>query len=113
MNSNSYTKYCKFCGAQIPADAVVCTSCGRQVEILKTASQPVIVNNNITGARLCNKWVAFVLCFLFGFLGAHRFYEGKIGTGILYLFTCGLFGIGWLVDLIIIIFRPINYPSYR
>lgn len=47
-----------------------------------------------------NKWVAFFLCLFLGFLGAHRFYEGKIVTGILYLCTLGLCGIGVLVDLV-------------
>ena len=40
-------------------------------------------------------WVA--LTFL-GIFGIHRFYQGKIGTGLLYLFTLGLFGIGVLYD---------------
>ena len=56
-----------------------------------------------------NKWVAFLLCFFLGYLGAHRFYEGKIGTGLLWLFTGGLLGIGWLVDLIIILTKPNPY----
>ena len=47
-----------------------------------------------------SRWVAFVLCFFFGILGIHRFYVGKVGTGLLYLFTGGLCGIGWLIDLI-------------
>lgn len=36
---------------------------------------------------------------IFGFLGAHRFYYGKQFTGTLYFFTLGLFLIGWVVDL--------------
>ena len=30
--NNQQTKFCKFCGASIPMDAVICTKCGRQVE---------------------------------------------------------------------------------
>lgn len=32
-----------------------------------------------------NKWIALALCILLGYLGLHRFYEGKIATGILWL----------------------------
>jgi TM2 domain-containing membrane protein YozV len=46
---------------------------------------------------------AFLLCFTLGMFGAHRFYVGKIGTGLLQLFTLGGFGIWWLVDMIMII----------
>ena len=38
-----------------------------------------------------------------------KFYEGKIGMGILYLFTCGLFGIGTLIDFIVLLFKPNPY----
>ncbi|MCZ7679657.1 MAG: TM2 domain-containing protein [Sandaracinaceae bacterium] len=39
------------------------------------------------------------LLWLFGFLGAHRFYYGKKVSGVIYLFTLGLLGVGWLFDL--------------
>ena len=39
---------------------------------------------------------------LFGFIGAHRFFYGKTISGTIYFFTFGLFGIGWLVDLFLI-----------
>ena len=52
-----------------------------------------------------NKWIALLLCVLFGAFGVHRFYEGKIGTGILYLLTLGVFGFGVLIDFFKILFR--------
>jgi hypothetical protein len=47
--------------------------------------------------------VALVLCIFLGLLGIHRFYLGYTGMGLLYLFTLGLFGIGWIIDLILLI----------
>jgi len=44
-----------------------------------------------------------ILCWFLGVIGGHKFYEGKIGMGVLYIFTFGLFGIGCLVDFIIIL----------
>ncbi len=42
------------------------------------------------------------LLWIFGFLGAHRFYYGKPITGTIWFFTLGLLGIGWLIDLFLI-----------
>lgn len=46
---------------------------------------------------------ALLLCFFFGVLGVHRFYVGKIGTGILQLLTLGGLGIWALIDFIMIV----------
>lgn len=42
------------------------------------------------------------LCWIFGFMGAHRFYYGKQVSGTIWFFTLGLLGVGWLVDLVLI-----------
>ena len=120
------TKFCQHCGGKIPQAAVVCTLCGCQVETIKQAEQPSIVinnsNNNVNtntninqnlatalGVRMRNKWVAFFLCLFLGYFGVHKFYEGRVGMGILYLFTAGLFGFGWFIDCIVLLFKPNPY----
>lgn len=60
--------------------------------------------NYVTIVSDKKKWTAFWLCFFFGFLGIHRFYVGKIGTGLLYLFTGGGFVFGAIIDLFAILF---------
>jgi TM2 domain-containing membrane protein YozV len=42
------------------------------------------------------------ILWIFGFLGAHRFYYGRPVSGTIYLFTLGLLGIGWIIDLFLI-----------
>lgn len=61
--------------------------------------------------------VALILCILLGLIGVHRFYLGYNGLGILYLLTLGLFGIGWLIDIILLIIpnglTPKGKNNYR
>lgn len=50
----------------------------------------------------------FIITLLFGWLGVHKFIQKKYVLGILYLFTFGLFGIGWFIDIIISFARMLN-----
>ncbi len=74
---------------------------------------PVIINNYNpalgTYKQPKDKWMAFALCFFLGYLGIHKFYEGRIAMGIIYIFTVGFWGIGCLVDLILILCKPNPY----
>lgn len=56
-----------------------------------------------------SKWVSFFLCLFLGPLGIHKFYEGRVLLGLLYLFTMGLFGVGVIIDLIVLLFKPNPY----
>ena len=118
MNEQA-TKFCKECGERIAAKAVICPHCGCQVEETHHQEQQpqIIINNsnqnqNVNAgvpANAKNKWVAFFLCWFLGYVGAHKFYEGKIGMGILYIFTFGLFGIGYAIDWIVLLCKPTTY----
>lgn len=63
----------------------------------------------VRGGKACNKTVALVLCIFLGYIGAHKFYEGKMGSGLLYLCTFGIFGIGWIMDILALLFKPQTY----
>jgi hypothetical protein len=98
-------KFCSTCGAVIRKAAEICPKCGvRQMSAPSTgfylgggepASYP-------PGYQPKSWAVTLVLELFLGVLGMHRFYVGKIGTGILMLLTLGGLGIWWLIDLIMI-----------
>lgn len=115
-------EYCKHCGEPIDKECLICTKCGKQVEEIRNIKDDrnIVINNtasanssavvkNVGYGKPKNKWVALLLCIFFGFFGAHKFYEGRILLGIVYLFTAGLFGIGWFIDILVLLFKPNPY----
>lgn len=97
---------CTRCGRENPIGAVFCNGCGAPLPQPQPQTPPIYNARPVYQYPFpispFKRWLAFLLCFFVGALGIHRFYVNKIGTGVLYLFTAGLFGIGWLVDLILI-----------
>ena len=89
MSETSQMIYCSACGKQLHISATSCPGCGA-TQVPPSASDKRILP-------------AMLLCFFFGFLGVHRFYVGKIGTGILQLLTFGGLGIWAFIDFIMIV----------
>ena len=58
-----------------------------------------ITINTVTVKRK-SRIIAFLLAFFFGMLGAHYFYLNRWGWGLLYFFTAGILGVGWIVDIV-------------
>lgn len=112
------TKFCKECGEKIAKKAVVCPKCGCQVENTASAAPQIVIENQnqnvqsqnaVPVGKEKNKWVALLLLLFFGAVGGHKFYEGKVGMGVLYIFTLGLLGVGVIVDFFRLLFKPTHY----
>ncbi len=58
---------------------------------------------SMASTKPINNIMLLVLCIFLGPLGMHHFYANRTGLGLLYLFTFGLFGIGWIADILIIL----------
>lgn len=104
----SGNSFCANCGGEIMQNSIACLKCGVSVTYGSTKnnlhSNFNSSANNLNPYNVSEKsWViTLLLCIFLGELGVHRFYSGKIGTGILWLITVGCFGIGWIVDIIMI-----------
>ncbi len=105
--------YCASCGKDLPAQASFCPACGAAVGGAAGATRggagaapgnlrPYPSRNGIDVSEK-SRLAALLLCLFLGWLGVHRFYVGKIGTGVLMIFTFGGLGIWTLIDLIMII----------
>lgn len=87
---------------------VVSTSTPVQITYANwSAQQNTVTPRTIPNARYipvsvtppeCSWGLMLFYTVFFGWLGLHRFYAGKMKSGMLYIFTLGLFGVGWIVD---------------
>lgn len=112
-------RFCEYCGAELetisaPIRAQHATSTPVRVQHVYHPPQPIVVNvintnNNRVNQREVDdypyksKWTAFFLCVFLGYFGVHRFYVGKVFTGLIYLFTGGFFIVGWVFDALLIL----------
>ena len=123
-------KFCTNCGAEVEAQDNFCGNCGSKIknsvqvapqEISQPAQQQqnVFIQNVMENhSQRRNKWTALLLCIFLGFLGTHKFYDGKIFMGIIYFSVFAVFGIlGFpfvisillFIDFLSILFRPNPY----
>ena len=101
--------FCSNCGAQLPEIAAFCTACGvntNRNDQYKSNHFTNMQNNPVNDIQVRispkSRRKAIILCVLcfFGFGGIHRFYTGKVVSGIIHFFTFGLFFIGCIIDLV-------------
>lgn len=104
-------KVCSKCGDAMPEDSFYCLNCGNAFPEPDIEFETMKKRINMQTGTWRNKWVALILCVLFGWLGVHRFYEGKVFTGLLYLCTLGFLGIGWIVDIVRLAKNPNPYRA--
>jgi TM2 domain-containing membrane protein YozV len=86
--------FCRGCAKEIHETAPTCPQCGAPQGLPSPYRQTPRSDKDFA--------VTLLLCFFVGFLGVHRFYVGKIGTGLLQLFTFGGFGIWAFIDFIMV-----------
>ena len=105
--------FCSNCGAVLESNVKFCAHCGASTTGQQAPPQPVQPVQPVhptpqytspqpyapaqpmayvqTGVSPLNRTVALILCILLGGIGAHQFYAGKVGTGLVYLLFCWTF----------------------
>lgn len=93
--------FCTQCGARMRVGDRYCHNCRWDSEG-EPSGRPLPSPRNLGPASDYNRLTVFLLCLFLGWLGVHRFYVGRVGSGLLWLFTLGLFSVGMIYDLVLI-----------
>ncbi|MBA7606652.1 hypothetical protein ES703_13802 [subsurface metagenome] len=92
------SSFCQACGAKTSPLAEICVKCG-----VRLGGKAAVAAGDVSPkSRLITTLLCALPSYFFGIAGIHRFYLGKIGTGILMLLTLGGLGIWTLIDLIMV-----------
>lgn len=117
---------CEYCGTPRHKGEMKCPACGAYYPDAETGSDgvpasPAVIEDSVTGGenksdfratveqklrtpaakKITDALLFFAITLFLGVLGIHRFAKGKVLSGLLWLFTCGLFGVGYVVDLVL------------
>ena len=116
--ANANAAFCEYCGTKMPIERVETTAINAEnvtvnnyyvqqaeqtpTSSLRRSAQSTFADSEpVLGASPKSRLITLLLCIFLGYLGAHRFYTGRYLLGVLYVFTIGIFGIGWLVDIVL------------
>ncbi len=91
--------FCANCGKELSNQAVYCPNCGHPVR--SPGLSPGYRSDKTVSLK--SRLATLLFCIFLGWLGVHRFYVGKVGTGVLMLITAGGLGIWVLIDFITIV----------
>ena len=111
--------YCEYCGTKMPTERVEATTinadhvtvnnyygaepqAGPSKSFRNATLNAAYSTGPAMGASPKSRMLALILCVFFGIFGVHRFYARRYLMGVVYLFTAGLLGIGWVVDVVLI-----------
>lgn len=132
-----YRFKCKCCGAtryKKPTKHIYrCLYCGEEVEVYRKAEteqpvQPAVQPEQTTSASVqpesktvkrapqlnTHNLILLIMCLVGGWIGIHKFMQGKVVWGLIYLFTGGVMGMGVFIDTMIhLIDFAKDYKKYR
>jgi TM2 domain-containing membrane protein YozV len=97
--------FCPDCGSSMGAEDRFCGRCrwdARNPEQHGGLSLPPSSPRSLGPPSDKSRMTTLLLCVFGGFLGLHRFYVGRAGSGVLWLVSFGLFSVGWIYDLVMV-----------